>query len=94
MTRTNYRVLAYYREAWAYDNTECYISIINAKSKLDVVNYFDSTDLYYEILNEQECDCIEDVRKADSVLIEGVRIYSNNVAYEKAIALLGVINMA
>lgn len=89
MTRTNYRVLAYYENEMY--NTESYIMIINARSGEELDSYMTCTDLYYEVLNEDECYTIRDIKLADSIIINGIRIYKDNEAYDKVIDLLSMI---
>ena len=89
MTRTNYRVLAYYENEMY--NKECYIMISNARSEEELDSYMTCTDMYYEILDEDECCIIEDIKLADSIIIDGIRIYKDNEAYDKLIDLLSMI---
>ena len=86
MKRANYRVLSYYKNN-EYSK-ECYISIINAKSEYEVTHYFGCTDLDFEIINEMEVFTIDDVKKADSVMIDGERIYADDKAYESAVNVI------
>lgn len=89
MTRTNYRVLAYYENEMY--NTESYIMIINARSEEELDSYMTCTDMYYEVLDEDECCTIGDIKLADSIIIDGIRIYKDNETYTKAIELLSII---
>lgn len=90
MTRTNYRVLAYYEDD-CYSN-EVYMFIINARSEEEINTYFENGDLYWEILDEDECCTLSDIIRADSVLIEGVRFYKDHDSrYESAIKLIGML---
>lgn len=87
MTRTNYRVLAY------YDNDmyskEVYIFIINARNREELENYLDTSDLYYEVIEEDYCSNLGVVARADSILIEGQRIYKDNPMYKPVLDMIG-----
>lgn len=87
MTRTNYRVLAYYKDDMY--SKEVYIFIINACNRSELENYLGSLDIYYEILEEDKCDYLNMVAKADSILIEGQRIYKDGVMYQLALDIIG-----
>lgn len=89
MTRTNYRVLAYYENEMY--NKECYIMIINARSEEELDSYMICTDLYYEVLDEDECCTIRDIKLAESIIIDGTNIYRDSETYDKVIDLLSMI---
>lgn len=94
MTRTNYRVLAYY-ENEMYNtemyNTESYIMIINARSEEELDSYMTCTDMYYEVLDEAQCCNIRDIKLAESIIIDGTNIYRDSEPYDKLIDLLSMI---
>lgn len=89
MTRTNYRVLAYYENEMY--NKECYIMIINARSEEELDSYMTCTNMYYEVLDEDECCTIRDIKLAESIIIDGKNIYRDNEVYDKVIDLLSMI---
>lgn len=89
MKRTNYRVLAYYEDE-CY-NKEVYMFIINARSEEELNTYLECSDLYCEILDEDECCSLSDIMLADSILIEGVRVYKDNAMYDNVLKLLGML---
>lgn len=86
--RKNFRVLAYYKDD-AYSE-EAYMEIVNAPSEEELRKYYDNYDLDYEIFNEMDCDSLDDIKKAGSIIIDGVRVYTNNTAYEATIKFLSV----
>lgn len=89
MTRTNYRVLAYYENEMY--SKECYIMIINARSEEELDSYMTCTDMYYEILDEAQCCTMRDIKLAESIIIDGTNIYRDSEPYDKVIDLLSMI---
>lgn len=87
MTRTNYRVLAYYKDDMY--SKEVYIFIINARNRSELEDYLRALDIYYEVLEEDKCDNLSVVQHADSILIEGQRIYKDNPMYQSALDIIG-----
>lgn len=73
-------------------NTDCYIMIINAQSVDAIHAYMKQTGMYYEIIDDVECQNIKDIELADSILFEDDRIYKENEKYSTVIECLRLFN--
>jgi hypothetical protein len=68
--------------------------IINALTVDDIHRYMKKTNMYYDIIDEEKCQNIEDIKLADSILFEGERVYKykEEERYNKVIEFLSLFN--
>jgi hypothetical protein len=65
--------------------------IINARSEDEIHAYMRQTGMYYEIIDDAECQYIEDVELAGSILFEDDRFYKEDQNYNTIIECLRLI---
>jgi hypothetical protein len=66
--------------------------IINARSEDEISEYMKQSDMYYEVIDNVECQDIKDIELAGLILFEGDAYHRGNEKYNTIIECLRLIN--